>query len=136
MTTLKDICERHYETWIYDCSGFLRAVGKDIGIAFIGQANDIVDAMSRFPWTSHGTDTAAAIRAAGENKLVVAGLKAKGHGHVAIVLPVDSKPPTGYWGSIAKHPGRNKTLNWAWTKTDLAKVTYYSIAIPSPIDIQ
>ncbi|MEP7221123.1 MAG: hypothetical protein ABI673_00500 [Novosphingobium sp.] len=135
--TLKEICEKHYDKYIYDCSGFLKAVAKDVGISLSGQANGIIDQMAKSPWTSHGHDAKAAIQAAGQRKLVVAGLKATPNGHVAIIMPTASSPyATAYWGSIGKHPGRNKTLNWSWGKTDLPKVKYFSCPIPSPIAIR
>ncbi|MET0179847.1 MAG: hypothetical protein ABW194_05120 [Novosphingobium sp.] len=137
MKTMKDVCESHYDKWIYDCSGFLKAVATDVGITLKGQANDIVETMKVSPWIALGHDAEKAVLLAGQRHLVVAGLKALPNGHVAVVLAGSAKPhPTAYWGSISKHPGRNKTLNWCWVKTDLPKVQYFAHAIPTPISIK
>jgi len=135
MSTIKDLCEKYYDKWIYDCSGFLKAVAKDLGITLTGMANNIIDFMGSSPsWRSLGNDADAAVRMAGQRYLVVAGLKAAGHGHVVIIMPGAAKPyPTAYWGSISHHPGRNKTINWAWTRADLANVSYFATPIPSPV---
>ncbi|MET1257375.1 hypothetical protein [Aliikangiella maris] len=59
--------------------------------------------------------------------LVIVGLKAQPHGHVAIVVPgplAHGKYPTAYWGSLGGVPKKNTTINWSWNKKDRDNVIY------------
>jgi hypothetical protein len=61
--------------------------------------------------------------------LVVAGLKAKLHGHVAVI--VDAPPaayPVGYWCQLNGVGRKNTTINWSWNHADLKKVEYFAYA--------
>jgi hypothetical protein len=125
---IKTLCEDRWDEWKSDCSGFLKAVASDLGIQLIGQANDIIDAISGPPWTQLGTDAAKAVGSANLGYLVVAGLKATGHGHVAIIVPGSSNPyPMGYWGRFGAAGRKNTTINWSWNHTDLPNVQYFAI---------
>lgn len=115
-----------------DCSGFVREVAKAIKVSLSGQANEIVDQISGPGWTKirNGID---AKQAADEGKFVIAGLKGSEqqepspHGHVVVVVsgPLhNGKYPTAYWGALKGTGRQNETINWAWTKADLANVKY------------
>jgi hypothetical protein len=137
MKTIKDVCEAHYAPWVNDCSGFLKAVAADLRIQLSGQANHIIDVMALPPWTQLGGNAKKAAAMAGERNLVVGGLKDSPNGHVVVIVPGEALPyPMAYWGSLHHNPGYNKSINWAWVKSDLPKVTFYAQAIPSPIDVQ
>jgi len=136
MKTIKDICEARWDAWKSDCSGFLKAVAADVGIKLHGQANTIIDTMSD-SWEDLGDDAAKAVLHASSRRLVVAGLKATGHGHVAVIVPGPATPwPHAYWGQFNGTGRKNATINWAWNKADRDDVRYYSRPIPSPIAIQ
>ena len=125
---IRSLCEKEWDKWKADCSGFLKAVAGDLGIQLTGQANEIVDAMGRAPWTPLGSDADMAVSYANRGYLVVAGLKAKGHGHVAIIMPGTSKPhPIGYWGRFGGSGKKNTPINWSWNGADLAHVQYFAI---------
>jgi hypothetical protein len=125
---IKSLCEQEWDKWKADCSGFLKAVAGDLGISLTGQANDIIDLMGRAPWTQIGLSAESAVGYANRGFLVVAGLKAKGHGHVAIIMPGSAKPnPIGYWGRFGGTGRKNTPINWSWNKADLAQVQYFSI---------
>jgi hypothetical protein len=127
---VKDVCEKHWDQWKGDCSGFLKAVASDLGITLTGQANAIIDAMGRDPWEQLGTDADQAVNHAGMAYLVVAGLKATPNGHVVVIVPGPAKPyPTGYWGRLHGVGRKNTTINWAWDHTDLPNVKYFAVKL-------
>ena len=118
-------CEKYWDQYQSDCSGFVKAVANEVGIVLSGQANDIVDQIQQIPWKSLATGYEASINA--EVGLVIAGLKANPNGHVAVVVPGDlahAKYPVGYWGRLGGGGRKNTTLNWSWNKTDRDKVFY------------
>jgi hypothetical protein len=126
-TRVKVLCEKHWERWKSDCSGFLKAVAADLGITLIGQANSLIDSMASVPWLPLESDAANAVRYAGPGYLVVGGLKATPNGHVVIVVPGSAIPyPTAYWGRLHAVGRKNATINWAWTHDDIAKVRYFA----------
>jgi hypothetical protein len=120
------LCEAHWENHKKDCSGFLKAVASELGISLTGQANAIIDTIQKSPWIVLGSGAEAQQKAV-NGMLVVAGKKASGHGHVAIVVPgplSHGKYPTAYWGSLGGTPKKNTTLNWSWSKIDRDDVIY------------
>ena len=127
-------CEKVWDDYKSDCSGFVRAVAVELKItAVTGNANDIVDSMASDPWKTL-KDGVEAKQKAEEGNFVVAGLKATPNGHVAVVVggPLNrEKYPSGYWGKLGGQGKKNETLNWSWTLTDLAKVTYAYRQIPN-----
>lgn len=144
MRTIVDVCEAHWEAWKDDCSGFLKAVAADVGISLHGQANAIIDQVQGHPWQRVGS-AREAVALSGQRYLVIAGLKATGNGHVAVIVPGDARPwPHAYWGQIHGVGRKNETINWSWSSkpkvkggvSDLAKVAYFACPIPSPIAIQ
>src|SRR5256885_9864904 len=83
-------CTNHWVENSGDCSGFVKAVVKELNLGFTlsGQANDICDQIAKAPWVRIGVGNNSAAVAgitAGEGKLVLAGLAAPGNGHVAVV---------------------------------------------------
>jgi len=125
---------QEWPRWKNDCSGFVHAVADDLGIALSGNANAMVDAMGAKAngWIDLGSDPALAISYANRGFFVVAGLKAAGHGHVAVIVstPPGSRYPVGYWGRLGG-VGREKTgINWSWNHRDLPKVDYYAKPVP------
>src|SRR4051794_9555355 len=118
-------CEKHWEAHKADCSGFVKAVATELGVELTGMANDIVDQIQGPSWMSlaNGVDAA---RQSGLS-LVVAGLKAEGHGHVVIVVPgplAHDRYPSADWGDIFSVGEKNATINWAWNQEDRDKVIY------------
>jgi hypothetical protein len=134
-----EACEADFEAHKGDCSGFVRAVGARLGIALVGLADEIVDALRGADWTPLA-DGSAATAMADAGRLVVAGLKGRDqaqpdpHGHVVVVVagaldPAHGLYPHGYWGRLHGVGHKNTTLNWAWRAGDLPKVIYACRAI-------
>lgn len=120
-----DACEKYWEKYKGDCSGFVKAVALELGVTLTGPANDIVDQIGRAPWVSLKSGADAAVKAS--LGLVVAGLKANPHGHVVIVVPgpiAHDKYPTAYWGQLGGVGKKKTTINWSWDQTDRDKVGY------------
>lgn len=127
-----DTCEAHFDAYTSDCSGFLKAVASNLGIAMAGMANDIVDEIQRAPWTPLPDGLAAGAKA-DLGFFVVGGLKDTPHGHVVVVVQgplAHGKYPTGYWGRFGATGMKNTTINWAWNKADRDRVTYAYLALP------
>jgi hypothetical protein len=116
-----------------DCSGFVKAVGADVGVTITGQANDIVDTLQAGGDWTQLADGPAAQAAAKAGKLVIGGLrgdeqtKPDANGHVVVVVdgPLNRNLyPTAYWGQLHGIGRQNETINWAWTEQDRDRVTY------------
>jgi hypothetical protein len=125
------LCEKHWEAHKDNCSGFVKAVAGELGVALAGQANEIVDQMQKAPWLALKSGVEATAHA-NMGKLVLGGLKATRLGHVVIVVPgpiSNGKYPTAYWGSYGGVGKKSTTVNWSWDKTDRDKVTYCAIAL-------
>ena len=131
--TIAEICARHYEAHKGDCSGFARAVARDLNVPLTGMANEIADTLAA------GTDgwevlpDGPAAAAAASDRLVIGGLrgdqqaKPSPHGHVVVVVPGAlnrDKYPKAWWGSLAGRPDKDKTINWAWSEADRDNVVY------------
>ncbi len=120
------LCEKYWEEYKKNCSGYVKAIAADLGITVTGQANDVVDQIQKPPWTILKSGVEAKLQAT-NGKFVLAGLKAEKHGHVVVVVPgtlSHGKYPTAYWGSIGGVAKKNTTINWSWNKTDRDKVIY------------
>lgn len=118
-------CEKYWEQYKNDCSGFVKAVALEMGIALTGQANDIVDRIGGAPWVPLANGVEAAAKSG--SGLVVAGLKDNPHGHVVIVVPgplAHNAYPSAYWGQLGGVGKKNTTLNWAWNTADRDRVSY------------
>ena len=120
-----DACEKYWAAYQSDCSGFVKAVARELGVVLTGQANDIVNQIKSATWVPvRSGDDAAAKAGIG---LVVAGLADNPHGHVVIVVPgrpAYGKYPTAYWGQLNGVGRKKTTLNFAWNKVDRDKVSY------------
>jgi hypothetical protein len=128
-----DACEACYEANNGDCSAFVRAVAGQLGVTLVGNADDIVDTLRASAEWMPVADGVAAAQAAKDGKLVIAGLKGaeqavpNPHGHCVVVVDgplAHAAYPTAYWGGIGGQPGKNQTLNWAWTGADRDRVSY------------
>jgi cell wall-associated NlpC family hydrolase len=125
-------CKKHYDLWSDDCSGFVRAVAKELGYSLSGNANALMDQLEK-NWTE--VDRATAVELAKAGTLVIAGLKSseqnppRSHGHVVIVVDgalYHGKYPPVWCGSIGSAQSKgNKTVGEVWRKTDRDAVRYY-----------
>jgi cell wall-associated NlpC family hydrolase len=125
-TTVVEACEEHWGAYKSDCSGFVRAVARELGVTLSGQANDIVDQMETGPWSELANGLEARDKAT-TGYFVLAALEDDPHGHVAVVVPGElnrGKYPTAYWGSLGSTGRKAATINWCWDRTDRDKVTY------------
>ncbi len=127
---------RREEHLIYrgDCSGYVRAVGADVGVPMSGLANELVDFWNRDPgWIKLGHDALKASLMSGQGYLVVAGKKGKRHGHVVIVVPGESArhDAMGYWGNLSGVGEKDESLSKAWTRADLKGVEYFARPVPA-----
>jgi hypothetical protein len=132
-------CIAAYPANTGNCSGFVTAVGKILGVTISGNADAMTAALKAGgPWTvlSSGAAAAAAAKA---GQLVVGGLigaqcsPPQHHGHVVVVVdgPVlNGLYPTAYWGSLGYIPKAYATVNLTWTHVDLPKVTYAAMTLP------
>ena len=121
-------CEAEWDVWKSDCSGFVKAVGKRLGIQLTGQANTIIDFLeSSNAWQNLSADQRQATLYATQDYFVVGGLKAAPHGHLVVV--VKSAPQAyavAYWGRLGGTGRKNTTINWSWTHADLPNVHFYA----------
>jgi hypothetical protein len=130
---VRDACEACFEAHKNDCSGFARAVAEQLGVPLQGLADQIVDTLrSGEGWTILA-DGIAARASAQAAKFVMAGLKGSEqthpdpHGHVVVVVDgplAHDAYPSAYWGSLGGSPGKNETLNFAWTTADRDRISY------------
>ncbi len=136
---IKQACASLWDAHKNDCSGFACAVAKAVGVPLAGDANAIADLVRTAPdgWQklSGGAEAAAVAR----NHLVIGGLRGEQqavpdvHGHVVVVIdgPIDrGRYPSAWWGSLRGSPGKNQTINYAWTEQDRDKVVYAAHPLP------
>jgi hypothetical protein len=126
-------CKKHFDLHSDDCSGFVRAVAKELRYSLSGNADAIVDQL-KGSWKE--VNLATAVKLAQEGTLVIAGLKASDHspprnnGHVAIVVDgalYNGKYPPVWGGSIGSAQSKGtKTVGEVWRKTDRDAVRYYA----------
>lgn len=127
-----EACEKHWDTWKGDCSGFVKAVATEVGIRLTGQANDIVTQIQQEPWQPLA-DGVEAQRHAAAGLLVIGGLQESGHGHVVVVVPGAlnrGKYPMAYWGRLGSEGKKNMTINWSWDAAERDNVIYAGLPIP------
>lgn len=131
-------CEAHWEAYKSDCSGFVKAVARELGTNLEGDANAISEFIQQLPQKTSDGMTAATW--ASEGKLVVAGLKGqdhqppRSHGHVVVVVVgplAHDQYPSAYWGTLGSTGRKNQTLNWAWNSRDRDHLTYAVIDLVS-----
>ena len=119
-----------------NCSGFVKAVAKKLGVPLDETANadGIVDAISP-RWKKLGSGQEAAQKAA-MGVLVIAGLKgadhtpARNNGHVAIVVDgplYKGVYPLCWCGSIGGAQSKgDKSAGEIWSRADRDNVAYYA----------
>lgn len=120
-------CRKNWPLQKSNCSGFVKAVAKDLGIALEGVANDICQAIQAAPWRQLGKGTAAAKIAGAsalEGKFVVAALSAAGNGHVAVVVDLNAHGAIAYWGRLNSVGKEYAPISQSWNASDLTKVVY------------
>jgi hypothetical protein len=116
-----------------NCSGYVKQVAAKLGVALPdAQANGLVDYLAAASgWSALGNDAKRASLLAAQGYFVIAGLKASGNGHVAVVVPgwAVQNAPLGYWGSLRgdQAAGADQSLTLAWTRADLANVSYFAL---------
>lgn len=129
-------CRKWYGSFSNDCSGFVRAVTAELGHPVSGNADGIMNELSRSAaWESIDRATAVASAAAGQ--LVIAGLKSSehnpvaSHGHVVIVVDgplYHEKYPLVWGGSIGSAQSRGtKSVGEVWRRSDRDDVRYYRL---------
>jgi len=138
-------CTKHWAENSGDCSAFVKAVVQELNLGFTlsGKANDICDQISKSPWSRIGVGNASATLAgvaAGEGKIVLAGLAAPGNGHVAVVVDYrnafdsyaegDKNKAVGFWGKLHSVGKEYVRITQAWTASDLENVFYAYARIP------
>ena len=137
MTTAIEIraaCEDCFEANRKNCSGFVAAVGHRLGKPIAGMANEMVDTIrggGNWRVLTNGKE-AGLLAEAGD--FVIGGMRGDEqlnhdvHGHVVVVVGgqelAHGRYPAAWWGSLGGQPGRNETVNWAWTEADRDRVTY------------
>jgi hypothetical protein len=120
-----------------NCSGYLKQVAARLVVPLPDvQANQIVDYLSSTSgWLKLANNAQRASQLTTQGYFVIAGLKASDNGHVAVVVPgwAPQGYPMGYWGSMrgAAYAGANQSLTLAWTRADLALVSYYALPVPT-----
>jgi hypothetical protein len=121
-------CEAEWDRWKSDCSGFAKAVARRLGIVLSGQANSMIDSLEASSrWVSLSADKKAASARAQMGYLVIGGLKARGHGHVVIVVKsANAGYPIAYWGRFGAVGKKRTAINWSWNRADLSRVRFYA----------
>lgn len=121
-----------------NCSGFVKAVAKKLGIPLPETANaDGIASEVAKSWTQASSGTEAA-RLAGTGSFVLVVLKAADHtpprnnGHVAIVVSgalYRERYPAVWGGSIGSAQSRgDKSVGEVWNRSDRDNVSYYAYA--------
>ena len=138
---VEDACAEHWDAFKGDCSGFARAVARDLGVTLAGDANalaDLIAAAKGGGWRRLD-DGPAAAKAAATGELVLVGLRGdaqahpSAHGHVCVVVPGElarGRYPTAWWGSLGGTPAKRQTINFAWNTQDRDKVAYAAHPLP------
>lgn len=121
-----------------DCSAFVIAVAREIGILMAGPyANDIYREVSSAPWQRVGVGNAAAQMAAvaaTNGKFVVGAWRnpTGGHGHVAVIVDTSYSSPQipfrsraiAYWGTLGAIGERYQKHSDSWNSAKQAQVLY------------
>jgi len=144
-TKIIRMCEKHWDKWKGDCSGFVQAVAAEFGFALSQPANRMCEEIQKTPWTKIGQGSHASmiagIMAGQEGKLVVGAWKhpKEGHGHVAIIVDFRGSWYTderirhrsvGYWGQFGGQGKKySRTDKESWGADKLKDVVYSYVAI-------
>jgi hypothetical protein len=135
------VCKDQWPAEKSNCSRFVGAVAKQLGVTLSGDADEIYTEIQGDGWTPI-PDGIAAKAAADSGLFVIAALTggqevpAQEHGHVCVVVsgPLDTaheKYPTGYWGRLGGVGAEMETLNYAWNADSRDLVEYASIVPPA-----
>jgi hypothetical protein len=128
--TIKEACEKHWDSHIYNCSGFAKAVAIELGVMdYFGLANDLIARMSKKPWKSLGKSETEANKFIKDGYFVVAGFKEEPNGHVVILTKTEKKYPIGYWGALKVGGKKNTTITQSFWPYQLQDVQYFAISI-------
>lgn len=104
---LRGICEEAYKLFPTNCSGAVKEVASRMGYPLPNlDANALIDYVQRAGWEE--VDERRAQTFADSNRLVIAGKKEVGNGHVVIVLPGGMARSGGY-NYVDKKDGKTKT---------------------------
>lgn len=143
-------CEKSFETHKANCSGFVRAVAKELGYVFPDtmRADQITQVIrgqkpNSGPAWKIKANAEDARKAALEGEFVVAGIMGSEYssdmGHVSVVIgdalvfssSVGQKVPIGYWGAFGSVGSKRKSLAYSFNKQSFkdGKVTYASIPL-------
>ena len=134
---LEEACAKHFENHKLNCSGFARAVAKELGHDLPdGNADSIMDNLQKNNW-ERIADGVTAERLAAKGIFIIVGLKSKDHakkgtnyGHVAVVIkgvPLEGKYPYVWCGSKGGTPSKGKlAVRGTWRRDDAPKVQYYA----------
>lgn len=132
--TVRDSCAACFDAHRNDCSGFVRAVAAMEGSTLAGQANDIVDTIRAGGQWRRLADGVEADARALAGDFVIGGLRGDEqarpdpHGHLVVVVGggelAHGRYPRAWWGSLGGQPGRDQTVNFAWTAADRDRVSY------------
>lgn len=134
-----EACKKNYEAHQANCSGFARAVAKDLGHTLPpGNADSIMDYLPQKNW-ERIPDGVSAEKLAAKGIFVIVGLKSKDHakkgtryGHVSVVTGgnlVEGKYPLVWSGSIGGPVARSKgtkSVVGIWRRVDASNVQYYA----------
>jgi len=137
---VREACEACFEANQHDCSGFARAVAKQVDVTLNGLANDIVNTLRAGGAWRALSDGIAAAASAKAGRLVIAGLRGdeqfehSNHGHIVVVVDgplAHGRYPSAYWGRLGGEGAKFETVNWAWTEHDRDRVAYAEHDIPN-----
>ncbi len=141
-----DACQNDWEANKADCSGFVKAVCANLGVAMsAGMADDIVawfrNETNGWEQLTDGAGNMAPKEALAKDRadagqLVLCGLTSaelgQAHGHVSVVVsgPLvfshlnNNSYPTAYWGKLGGTGGENQGLNYSFGTGSINRVTY------------
>jgi hypothetical protein len=126
-------CEAEWDGYKSDCSGFVKAVGAQLGASIQGNANQIVQALTAGGVWKKLSNGVAAAAAAHQGSFVEGGLAGSAQavpdasGHVVVVVdgqPYQGKYPYAYWGKLGGIGAKDQSINWAWKAPDRDNVIY------------
>ena len=155
---LHGYCDEAYKLYQRNCSGAVRHVAKQMGYPLPElSANQLIDYFKIAGWNEVDESRAQSFADAG--RLVVAGKKEPGSGHVVVVLPGGMANSGGYEfvnkkgttvtaanrglyprscsTSSGNWPGAlsdgDKSVRDAWTESDYKKVRYWVAPLYGPV---
>jgi hypothetical protein len=129
---IEELCKKYYDDFDDDCSGFVVAVTKDLGITLPQPADTMISTLDA-TWQQVGTGSDAA-NLAQTGVLVLVGLKSTDqnqidgpvrHGHIAIVAPGPlyraKYPMVWCGGGINGRSKGTKSVGEVWSSALISK---------------